>query len=149
MSEKKRIIIIGRTFAGKTTLCQRMNHEDLKYHKTQTVQIFNDSMIDTPGEYLERRSLQGALLVTAADADLILLVQDATEDGTMFPPAYVSQFAKPSVGVVTKCDLATREQIAEARGHLTMAGAEKIFTVSSMTGQGLEDLMKYFDILWS
>jgi len=149
MEKKKRIILIGRTAAGKTTLCQRMNHEDLSYHKTQTVQIFNDQMIDTPGEYLERRFLQGALMVTSADADLILLVQDATEDGTMFPPAYTSQFAKPSLGVVTKCDLATAEQVLEAEKHLTMAGAQKLFAVSSMTGQGVGDLIRYLDILWS
>ena len=42
MEEKrKRIILIGRSTAGKTTLCQRINHEDLAYHKTQTVQILS------------------------------------------------------------------------------------------------------------
>ena len=95
MEEKrKRIILIGRSTAGKTTLCQRINHEDLAYHKTQTVQIVNQTMIDTPGEYLERRYFRGALMVTATDADFIVLVQDATENGTMFPPAYNTQFAK-------------------------------------------------------
>lgn len=108
MEEKrKRIILIGRSTAGKTTLCQRINHEDLAYHKTQTVQIVNQTMIDTPGEYLERRYFRGALMVTATDADIIVLVQDATENGTMFPPAYNTQFAKPTLGVVTKSDLAT------------------------------------------
>ena len=48
----KRIILIGRSMAGKTTLCQYIRHEDLKYHKTQTVQVINGKMIDTPGEYL-------------------------------------------------------------------------------------------------
>ena len=82
MEEKrKRIILIGRSTAGKTTLCQRINHEDLAYHKTQTVQIVNQTMIDTPGEYLERRYFRGALMVTATDADFIVLVQDATENG--------------------------------------------------------------------
>ncbi len=56
-------------------------------------------MIDTPGEYLERRYFRGALMVTAADADTIVLVQDATEKGSMFPPAYSSMFAKPCVGL--------------------------------------------------
>ena len=39
--KKKRIILIGRSAAGKTTLCQRISHAELKYHKTQTVQIIN------------------------------------------------------------------------------------------------------------
>ena len=41
---KKRIILIGRSAAGKTTLCQRINHEDLSYHKTQTVQVINQTI---------------------------------------------------------------------------------------------------------
>ena len=77
---KKRIILIGRSTAGKTTLCQRINNEELRYYKTQTVQVINQNMIDTPGEYLERRGFRGALVVTSADADIILMVQDATEE---------------------------------------------------------------------
>lgn len=148
MERKKRIILIGRSAAGKTTLCQAMNHEELKYHKTQTVQIINQTMIDTPGEYLERRYFRGALMVTATDADIIVLVQDATENGSMFPPAYTSQFAaKPSVGVVTKGDLATETQVETAKKYLIMAGARELFTVSSMTGDGVEELVKRLDIL--
>lgn len=147
MERKKRIILIGRSAAGKTTLCQRMNHEELKYHKTQTVQIINQNMIDTPGEYLERRYFRGALMVTATDADIIVLVQDATEGGTMFPPAYNSQFAKPTVGVVTKSDLATETQVENARKYLRMAGAIKVFVVSSVTGDGVPELVEHLDIL--
>ena len=47
--KKKRIILIGRSTAGKTTLCQRINNEELHYYKTQTVQVINKNMIDTPG----------------------------------------------------------------------------------------------------
>lgn len=99
-------------------------------------------MIDTPGEYLERRYFRGALMVTAADADIIVLVQDATEPGSMFPPAYSSTFAKPCVGVITKADLATQEQLVRAEKYLNNAGAEEIYTVSSVTGEGVDDLVR-------
>ena len=147
MERKKRIILIGRSAAGKTTLCQRINNEELKYHKTQTVQVINQSMIDTPGEYLERRYFRGALMVTATDADIIVLVQDATENGSMFPPAYSSMFAKPAVGVVTKQDLATAQQVAHAKQYLKAAGAGELFVVSSVTGEGVEALVKHLDFL--
>ena len=52
--KQKRIILIGHSAAGKTTLCQYFSHQALQYHKTQTVQIINQNMIDTPGEYIER-----------------------------------------------------------------------------------------------
>ena len=144
---KKRIILIGRSAAGKTTLCQRINHEDLAYHKTQTVQVINQTMIDTPGEYLERRYFRGALMVTATDADVIVFVQDATEDGTMFPPAYNTQFAKPTLGVVTKSDIAAPEQVEHAKRYLRMAGAEKLFVTSSVSGEGVEELLRFLGYL--
>lgn len=147
MEKKKRIILIGRSAAGKTTLCQRMNNEELKYHKTQTVHVVNQSMIDTPGEYLERRYFRGALVVSATDADIIVLIQDATENGSMFPPAYSSTFAKPCVGVVTKQDLATPQQVENAKKYLKAAGAGEIFVVSSVTGEGVEALVECLDIL--
>ena len=78
---KRRIIMIGRSMAGKTTLCQYLSDQQLKYKKTQAVEIINKNMIDTPGEYLERTYMRGALMVSAADADTIVLVQDATESG--------------------------------------------------------------------
>ena len=145
--KKRRMMLIGRSAAGKTTLCQRINHEDLRYHKTQTVQIINKSMIDTPGEYLERFSFRGALIVTSTDADIIVLVQDATEQGSMFPPYFNSMFAKPVVGVVTKCDLADEKQMEQAEKYLNADGAQKLVRVSSVTGQGVDELVEYLQIL--
>lgn len=147
MKKQNRIILIGRSAAGKTTFCQYLYKEDFKYHKTQTIEIINNTMIDTPGEYLERRGMYGALMVASTDADIIMLVQAATENGTMFPPAFASSFSKPTVGLVTKDDIATREQVAEAVKFLKIAGAENVFVVSSIKGTGFEDLNKYFELL--
>lgn len=143
--EKKTIILIGRSAAGKTTLCQYISNEALKYHKTQTVQVRNETMIDTPGEYLERRSMRGALQVSSADADVIVFVQDAREDGSMFPPAYAGSFSKPVIGVVTKSDLANEKQLDHARKYLKLAGAQEIFVTSSFEGTGFEGLLKYLN----
>ncbi|PXV93600.1 ethanolamine utilization protein EutP [Lachnotalea glycerini] len=145
MKVNKKIILIGRTRAGKTTLCQYLNQEDLVYHKTQTVHVVNGCMIDTPGEYLERTNYRGALMVTSADADVILFVQDATEDGTMFPPAYAGSFAKHAIGIVTKSDIATKKQLEEATEHLEMAGVKDIFITSSVEGTGFDELFRYLD----
>ncbi|MGI5985587.1 MAG: EutP/PduV family microcompartment system protein [Clostridiales bacterium] len=142
---KKRIILIGRSSAGKTTLCQYISNEALRYHKTQTVEVVNKTMIDTPGEYLERNNYRGALQVSSIDADVIVLVQDSTEDGSMFPPAYASSFAKPVIGVVTKSDLADERQIERSIIYLKNAGATDIFITSSVEGSGFEGLLKYLN----
>ena len=146
MERKTRIVLMGRSAAGKTTLCQCINHEEIRYHKTQTVSIINQNMIDTPGEYLERRAYRGALMVTAADADTVVLVQDATEEGTMFPPAYASMFAKPVVGVVTKKDLADDERVEKAKKYLFMAGAQEVFVASGVTGEGVPELVESLNL---
>ena len=140
-----RMIFIGRSMAGKTTLCQYLNQEDLNYHKTQTVQVVNGDVIDTPGEYLEQAYLRGALSVSAADANLIVLVQAANERGTMFSPGFASRFAKPCIGIVTKSDLGTEKQIYNATRYLQFAGARKVFITSSYEGKGFTELIKYFD----
>lgn len=144
---KRRIILIGKSTAGKTTLCQCINHEELKYHKTQTVQVINKNMIDTPGEYLERTGYRGALIVTSTEADIIVLVQDATEAGTMFPPMFNSMFAKPCVGVVTKADLASKEQVERAKKYLKMAGAGSLYVTSAVTGEGVDELVEKLHIM--
>ena len=142
---KKRIILIGRSMAGKTTLIQYLTNSELKYRKTQTIEIINQNMIDTPGEYLERTAYRGALVVSAADADCIVLVQDAGEHGTMFPPGYASTFAKPCIGVVTKSDRASEKEIEDAKKYLKAAGAKELFVTSSYEGTGFQEFLDSFD----
>jgi len=136
------VMLVGSVACGKTTLCQRLNDMALTYHKTQTVQIVKNT-IDTPGEYLENRRLQHALIVTSADADMLLFLQDARETVSWFSPGQASMFAVPVVGVVTKTDLATAGEIAVAEEFLRQAGVEKIFTTSAITGNGIKALMEY------
>lgn len=136
----KKIMVIGKTQAGKTSLCQVLNRENMRYCKTQALEIIGGNMVDTPGEYLERPGRKGALHVTAADVDMIFFVQSATDMDTMFPPGYTSSFHKPCIGIVTKADLADEKEIERAKAFLKMAGTEEILVTSSVEGTGLEKL---------
>ena len=44
----KKVIFIGKSGCGKTSLCQRLQGEEIKYKKTQSIDLYVDS-IDTPG----------------------------------------------------------------------------------------------------
>ena len=79
--------------------------------------------------------------------DIILFVQDPTAKEKMFPPAYAGSFAKPVVGIVTKSDIATEEQLKDATEHLKAAGADHIFVTSSVAGTGFKELFDYLDTL--
>lgn len=139
----KKIMLVGRTGAGKTTFCQAIYGQEMTYHKTQAVQVVN-STIDTPGEYLENRALYRALIVTAADADLIVLLQDCTDEQCYFSPGFASMFSKPAIGLVTKTDLAANEQeLRNAEEKLELAGCERIFHISSRENVGISDVKTY------
>ena len=72
----RKIMFIGRSEAGKTTLTQAMKGNTITYHKTQYVNHY-DVIIDTPGEYLQSKNLISALAVFTAEADVIGLLMDA------------------------------------------------------------------------
>lgn len=140
----KKIILAGHVACGKTTLCQCLNGMEMKYKKTQALEVINTT-IDTPGEYVERRSLFHALVVTSVEADQVLFVQDASQERFMFAPGQASAFPVPVAGVVSKADLATPEQIRQAAELLELAGASPVFVVSARTGEGIDKLRAFLE----
>lgn len=139
----KSLIMIGTIGAGKTTLSQALLGQQVRYEKTQAVEVRGKCILDTPGEYLERRQMLGALMTTSADADVVVLLQDPLDARCKYPPCYACSFAKEVIGVVTKLDLADEEQLKNAECKLNMAGAKKIFFVSGFTGEGINELLEY------
>jgi ethanolamine utilization protein EutP len=140
----KKIMLIGSTGCGKTTLCNRLNDITEQYKKTQALEVVN-STIDTPGEYLDKRNYLNALIVTSVEVDVILMLQDASDTRFSYSPGQSSAFAPPCIGIVTKIDIATPQQIREAAELLKLAGAIKVFCLSSRTGENIEELMTYLE----
>ena len=93
----KKIILIGRVAAGKTTLTQALNGEDIHYYKTQYINYL-DTIIDTPGEYTELRQTSGALALYAYEADVVGLVLSANEPYSIFSPCITSLVNREVVG---------------------------------------------------
>lgn len=138
----KKVILVGTVACGKTTLCQCLNGMELRYKKTQALEVIHHT-IDTPGEYLEHRSFLQALIVTAVEADLALFVLDPTQERFMFSPGQAASFPIPVSGIITKADVATEEQRKQAKELLELAGADPVFTVSSFTGAGIPELVAF------
>ncbi len=140
----KHILVVGRIACGKTTLLQRLHDEQIHYKKTQAIEIYGDA-IDTPGEYMEHKKLFHSLSVTCADADLVLMLQDCTDTETTYFPNMTSCLPIPVIGVVTKTDLGTPEQIRLAERLLEYAGVREVFHVSSYTDEGIRELREYLE----
>ena len=161
----RKIMFVGRSESGKTTIMQAMKGKPITYHKTQYVNNF-DVIIDTPGEYAETKQLsvfqgqnkmRSVLTMTRSHFYYIIIeigfkkalplpffVQfpEDSEPFSLYPPNVVSVSNREVVGVVTKCDhwAANPELAAE---WLRLAGCKKIFFTSAYTGEGIAEILSY------
>ncbi|MGG5461097.1 EutP/PduV family microcompartment system protein [Clostridium sp. B9] len=140
-----RVIFMGKTGCGKTTLCQALDKLEINYKKTQSIELY-DNAIDTPGEYIENRGYYNALIVTAADAEIIALVYDCTSEENYIAPGFASIFCKEVIGIITKVNLAKdKDEIDIAEERLKLAGVSKIFKVDTIDDVGIEELFNYLN----
>ncbi|HBC97649.1 MAG TPA: ethanolamine utilization protein EutP [Clostridium sp.] len=141
----KTLLLIGRTGSGKTTFCQAMAGEKINYKKTQAPEFLKDAFLDTPGEYIENR-LYSAISVLSADCDVIAIFQECTNLDIIFPPSFAGMFAKPLIGIITKMDLCEKNSdIERVEEILRMAGAERIFRISSLNRTGFKEIKEYIE----
>lgn len=137
-------MLLGKTGAGKTTLIQALQQKSIEYKKTQSLEFF-DGILDTPGEYLERKNYYRALTVSAVDYDTIIFLQPADEEMNFYPAGFSNLFMeKEVVGVITKIDTEDADtKLAEM--ILLDAGCTRIFKVSSITREGIEELREFIN----
>ena len=138
----RHIIVVGRTACGKTTLLQRLMEEPIEYRKTYAIEIYGDA-IDTPGEYMDHKKLFHSLMVTCTNAEALVLLHDCTDSVSTFFPGMATAFQIPVIGVVSKTDLGTEQDIRYGEEILKMAGADRVFRVSAYTDEGVKELREY------
>ncbi len=85
----KKIILIGNVACGKTTICQYLNHMEIKYKKTQALEVYNTT-IDTPGEYLGESRLSAVADQMFSETDQVVFVQ--TPQSRLFSSGQSSAF---------------------------------------------------------
>ena len=139
----KKLILMGRVAAGKTTLMQRLKGEQISYCKTQYV-YYTDTIIDTPGEYTENGELAAALALYTYEADIVGLLIASDYPYNPFPPCCTSSCNREVVGIVTGIDKEDGNP-DRVEGWLRLAGCKTVFRISSYTGEGIRDIIEYLD----
>jgi ethanolamine utilization protein EutP len=132
----KKMLLVGRTGSGKTSLIQSLQGQSISYKKTQAVR-YDGLFIDSPGEFLENRRLYSALLTSSLTCDVVGLVQDSTLINSVYPPKFASMFRKTIIGIVTKVDKENSNP-ERAEEFLRRAGAKRIIRTSAIDKTGLE-----------
>lgn len=137
----KRLFLMGRSEAGKTSLAQALRGEELHYHKTQFTYA-NDDTIDTPGEYSESKAVGVGLACFSFESDVVAIVIAADEPFTVFAPNCGAFLNRPLIGVITKID-SPYANVAMVSQWLLSSGCERIFQVNNITGEGVGELRNY------
>lgn len=134
----KRVMLIGETRVGKSSLIRALSGEEFFSRRALAVEYFGQ-FINTPGEFLETRSFYHALITSSADCDILLMVQDATRPSSLFPPLFAPIFNRKAVGVISKMDSSAANP-ERAERFLRNAGVGEIVPTSVRTGEGLDRL---------
>ena len=137
----KKLILIGRSEAGKTTLTQALKGETITYQKTQYINYY-DVIIDTPGEYAQTAKLGRALALYSYEADVVGLLLAANEPYSLYPPNITCMVNREVIGIVTKIDRVDADPEQAAR-WLRLTGCKKIFFVNSRASEGVAEILEY------
>jgi len=137
----KKLILMGRVGSGKTSLTQALSGQKVEYKKTQYID-YGSFIIDTPGEYAENHEFGAALALYSYEADVVGILLSATEQYSLFPPNITCLVNREVIGIITKIDHEDA-RIDLAQMWLELSGCEKIFKVSSKTGEGIAELMAH------
>lgn len=135
-------MIIGGIDAGKTTLTDALLNRDRKPKKVKTQSlIFDDWIVDTPGEYTENPLHYRNIMATSMEITHVLFTQDATNAKSIFAPGFSSGINKLAIGVVTKADHenANIDHAVKLLKKTMVRGP--IVIASAHTGQGLTEII--------
>ena len=99
----KKMFLMGRSEAGKTSLTQALKGEELHYIKTQYT-YSEDDTIDSPGEYAESKRFSVGLACFSFEADVVAIVRSADEPFSLFCDSSRSFIQRPLIGIITKID---------------------------------------------
>ncbi|KUK34900.1 MAG: Ethanolamine utilization protein-like protein [Caldanaerobacter subterraneus] len=73
----KKIVFVGPVGAGKSTLIANLRKSENHVLKTQTITYMGE-FVDIPGEYIEIRKFNYAVINEILSAKAVVIVQDAT-----------------------------------------------------------------------
>ena len=139
---KKRVMILGPSRCGKTSLARKLDDDERPIKRTPDM-IYGKNTIDCPGSYIENTDHYRHLIAASQDASCVLMMIDQSKPAHVYSPKFAGAFTKPVIGVIAKSDL-NPENRETCRHQLELAGITgKIFEVSVHENKGVDELKDY------
>ncbi|AET70794.1 ethanolamine utilization protein [Desulfosporosinus orientis DSM 765] len=143
---KKRIMIVGPTQSGKSTLANVLNDTTRPLKKTQDV-IYGKNTIDTPSSYLENPSMYKYLIATAQTASHLIIMVDQSRLAEIYPPGFAKTFTCPVIGVINKTDLIPENALQAAQQFKKIGVTKPFFWISLTNDPGVEALKRHLNLV--
>ncbi|WP_251862349.1 EutP/PduV family microcompartment system protein [Clostridium sp. Marseille-Q2269] len=140
--KKKRIMVIGPSRCGKTTLVNALNNYDGPLRRTPDM-IYGKNTIDVPGSYIENAWMYKHIIAAAQDASHVLILVDQSNCTEIYSHGFAKSFRCPVIGVITKCDLVPENEEKSLKQLKSIAVSEPYFHISFEMGTGIDALKKY------
>ena len=157
------VAVVGMTNAGKSTLINRLVgfKASIVTNKVHTTRVRMNAVLnsdsvqliftDTPGIFSPKTRLEKFIVKNAwmsiKGADVVALVVDSSRGLCSHIYKIVSRIKHsklPSVAIINKTDLLKDDDVSAMEGELrSLHGFDKIFHVSSLYGQGVQDLVDH------
>lgn len=153
------VAVIGAPNAGKSTLVNalvgaKVSIVSPRVQTTRTIvrgiAMFDDAQViflDTPGIFQARKRLERAMVAAAwsgaADAEVLLLIVDASKAGKPDPDTDriiedIKLSGRKALLALNKVDITPKDKLLDLTARLSAAGIfEEIFMISALTGDGL------------
>ena len=139
---KKRIMVIGPTNCGKTTLVNALNDYNGPLRKTQDI-IYGENTIDVPGSYVENTWMYKHLIAIAQDASHILILVDQSKCVDVYSPGFAKAFRCPVIGVITKVDLMAENEELCIQQLKKIGISEPYYKISVPSEIGIKTLKEH------
>ncbi len=139
---KKRIMVIGPSKCGKTTVVNALNDYDGPLRRTPDL-IYGKNTIDVPGSYIENTWMYKHIIAAAQDASYVLILVDQSNCTEVYSHGFAKSFRCPVIGVITKCDLMPENEKKCLQQLKSIGVLEPYFHINFKVGTGIDALKKY------
>lgn len=141
---RRRVMLVGATGCGKTTLAHLINGGGTVKHKRTQDVIYGKYTIDIPGAYLEFPDMYDHIISLAQnDASIIIFMVDQNRAPEVYPPGFAKLFNCKVAGVISKSDSSPLNK-RRCERQLELAGVDRpYFSVNLKDGTGVQELMDF------